>query len=214
MRWLSIVRSRRQHSELLDVRPNQISIYRVAHGKHDFKAGGEFRRTSMRCGHGSCSKWKTRRPFRELGIAAPLTMRDAKLTLATETAYSHVPFQLGCRPKTRRPRFCRGLRESNLSLKIFACKSLGNGQTHPEGRARPTRRLIMDLVCIVMSKPTIACLHRRASPPKSRRIQTFSHASPNGSADSDDEGSRKFTEGKNSQAGRNPPALKRAPRTL
>ena len=58
---------------------------------------------------------------------------------------SHVPFQLGYRPKTRKPRFCRGLRESNLNF-----GNLANGQTNPEGRARLTRRLITDLVCIVI----------------------------------------------------------------
>src|SRR5438132_11535653 len=55
---------------------------------------------------------------------------------------SHVPFQLGYRPKSRRPRFLgRGLRECpNLETE--------NGQTNPEGPARLTRRLIMDLVLI------------------------------------------------------------------
>src|SRR5437016_6068396 len=62
---------------------------------------------------------------------------------------SHVPFQLGYRPKTRRPRFCRGLREC-LNLETE------NGQTNPEGRARLTRRLIMDLVFIVIFKLSIA----------------------------------------------------------
>ena len=57
---------------------------------------------------------------------------------------SHVPFQLGCRPKNRRPRFfSRGLREC-LNLETE------NGQTNPEGPARLTRRLIMDLVFIVI----------------------------------------------------------------
>jgi hypothetical protein len=55
-----------------------------------------------------------------------------------------VPFQLGYRPKSRRPRFfSRGLREC-LNLETE------NGQTNPEGPARLTRRLIMDLVCIVI----------------------------------------------------------------
>jgi hypothetical protein len=61
---------------------------------------------------------------------------------------SHVPFQLGYRPKNIRkkpkgPDFCRSLRESNLNLECY-------GQTNPEGRARLTRRLIMDLVRIVI----------------------------------------------------------------
>jgi hypothetical protein len=34
---------------------------------------------------------------------------------------------------------------------------LANNQTNPEGRARLTRRLIMDLVCIVISRLSIAC---------------------------------------------------------
>ena len=56
---------------------------------------------------------------------------------------SHVPFQLGYRPKTRRPRFYRGLREC-LNLETE------NGQTNPEGPARLTRRLIVNLVLIVI----------------------------------------------------------------
>src|SRR5205823_9541275 len=57
---------------------------------------------------------------------------------------SHVPFQLGYRPKSRRPRFLVGAFENvNLNLECY-------GQTNPEGRARLTRRLIMDLVFIVM----------------------------------------------------------------
>ena len=57
---------------------------------------------------------------------------------------SHVLFQLGYRPKSRRPRFLIGAFEKCLKLET------GNGQTNPEGRARLTRRLIMDLVCIVI----------------------------------------------------------------
>jgi len=38
----------------------------------------------------------------------------------------------------------------NLNLECY-------GQTNPEGRARLTRRLIMDLVFIVIFKPSIAC---------------------------------------------------------
>ena len=65
---------------------------------------------------------------------------------------SHVPFQLGYRPKSRRPRFLVGAFEKCLNLETE------NGQTNPEGRARLTRRLIMDLVFIVISKPSIARL--------------------------------------------------------
>ena len=57
---------------------------------------------------------------------------------------SHVPFQLGYRPKSRRPRFLIGAFEKCLKLQTE------NGQTNPEGPARLTRRLIMDLVCIVI----------------------------------------------------------------
>lgn len=57
---------------------------------------------------------------------------------------SHVPFQLGYRPKSRRPRFLVGAFEKCLNLETE------NGQTNPEGPARLTRRLIMDLVCIVI----------------------------------------------------------------
>jgi hypothetical protein len=56
-----------------------------------------------------------------------------------------VPFQLGYRPKTRRPRFWSG--PSRIESELG---NLANGQTNPEGPARLTRRLIMDLVCIVI----------------------------------------------------------------
>ena len=58
---------------------------------------------------------------------------------------SHVPFQLGYRPKTRRPRFWSG--PSRIASELG---NLTNGQTNPEGPARLTRRLIMDLVLIVI----------------------------------------------------------------
>jgi len=46
--------------------------------------------------------------------------------------------------KTKRPRFLVGAFENwNLNLECY-------GQTNPEGRARLTRRLIMDLVRIVI----------------------------------------------------------------
>ena len=61
-----------------------------------------------------------------------------------------MPFQLGYRPKTciktKRPRLLVGAFENgNLNLECY-------GQTNPEGRARLTRRLIMDLVFIVIFK--------------------------------------------------------------
>ena len=52
--------------------------------------------------------------------------------------------------KTKRPRLLVGAFE-NLNLNLVCY-----GQTNPEGRARLTRRLIMDLVRIVIFKPSIA----------------------------------------------------------
>ena len=62
---------------------------------------------------------------------------------------SHVPFQLGYRPrnvrkKQKAPTFV-GASEIESEL-----RNLTNNQTNPEGRARLTRRLIMDLVFIVI----------------------------------------------------------------
>ena len=62
---------------------------------------------------------------------------------------SHVPFQLGYRPKNmhknqKAPTFV-GASEIESEL-----GTLTNNQTNPEGRARLTRRLIMDLVDIVI----------------------------------------------------------------
>src|SRR5438309_10821776 len=67
---------------------------------------------------------------------------------------SHVPFQLGYRPKppqnAKGPDFLVGAFEnSNLNLKYY-------GQTNPEGRTRLTRRLIMDLICINIAELSIA----------------------------------------------------------
>jgi hypothetical protein len=63
---------------------------------------------------------------------------------------SHVPFQLGYRPKCKRPRLLVGAFEnSNLNLECYE-------QTNPEGRTRLTRRLIMDLVRIIIAKVSIA----------------------------------------------------------
>jgi hypothetical protein len=64
---------------------------------------------------------------------------------------SHVPFQLGDRPRNTR---------KNQKAPIFVgaseieseLRNLTNNQTNPEGRARLTRRLIMDLVRIVITK--------------------------------------------------------------
>jgi hypothetical protein len=60
-----------------------------------------------------------------------------------------VPFQLGYRPKNIRkkrkaPTFV-GASEIESEL-----GNLTNNQTNPEGRARLTRRLIMNLVCILI----------------------------------------------------------------
>ena len=62
---------------------------------------------------------------------------------------SHVPFQLGYRPrnirkKQKAPTFV-GASEIESEL-----GNLANDQTNPEGRARLTRRLIMDLVRMVI----------------------------------------------------------------
>ena len=68
---------------------------------------------------------------------------------------SHVPFQLGYRPK-----FIRKKRKAPTFVGASEIESelgnLANNQTNPEGRARLTRRLIMDLVCIVISSLSIA----------------------------------------------------------
>src|SRR5713101_7022604 len=56
---------------------------------------------------------------------------------------SHVPFQLGYRPKAKGLDLSRGLRKRNLNLESWS-------QTNPEGRAQLTRRLIMGLVSIVI----------------------------------------------------------------
>ena len=66
-----------------------------------------------------------------------------------------MPFQLGYRPKNIRkkrkaPTFV-GASEIESEL-----GNLANDQTNPEGRARLTRRLIMDLVCMVISRLSIA----------------------------------------------------------
>jgi hypothetical protein len=66
---------------------------------------------------------------------------------------SHVPFQLGYRPKNIRrkqkaPTFV-GASEIESELGNLRLR-LANNQTNPEGRARLTRRLIMDLVFIVI----------------------------------------------------------------
>ena len=67
---------------------------------------------------------------------------------------SHVPFQLGYRPRNIRknqkaPTFVGAFEKLSLNLECY-------GQTNPEGRARLTRRLIMDLVLIVIFKQSIA----------------------------------------------------------
>ena len=65
---------------------------------------------------------------------------------------NHVPFQLGYRPKSQKaPTFVGAFEKLNLNLECY-------GQTNPEGRARLTRRLIMDLVRIIIAKSSIAWL--------------------------------------------------------
>src|SRR5260370_33733791 len=66
---------------------------------------------------------------------------------------SHVPFQLGYRPKAEGPDFWSGPSEIESELGNLRLLNLANGQTNPEGPARLTRRLIMDLVLIVIFEP-------------------------------------------------------------
>ena len=73
---------------------------------------------------------------------------------AHSVSNSHVPFQLGYRPKNpqnaKGPDFLVGaLEKLNLNLESY-------GQTNPEGRTRLTRRLIMDLIRIIIAKRSIA----------------------------------------------------------
>ena len=72
-----------------------------------------------------------------------------------------MPFQLGYRPKNMRknqkaPTFV-GASEIESEL-----RNLTNNQTNPEGRARLTRRLIMDLVFIVILENEYSTLSVRA----------------------------------------------------
>jgi hypothetical protein len=54
------------------------------------------------------------------------------------------------------PTFGRSLRDLNLNLECY-------GQTNPEGRARLTRRLIMDLIRIIIAKLSIAPLQTKCT---------------------------------------------------
>jgi hypothetical protein len=64
---------------------------------------------------------------------------------------SHVPFQLGYRPKIQKaPTLVGAFENFNLYLECY-------GQTNPEGRTRLTRRLIVDLVRIIIANVSIAC---------------------------------------------------------
>ena len=76
---------------------------------------------------------------------------------AHDVSNSHVPFRLGYRPKSRRPRFLAGAFEKCLNLETE------NGQTNPECPARLTRRLIMDLVFIVIFVSEYSTPFRRNS---------------------------------------------------
>ena len=62
---------------------------------------------------------------------------------------SHVPFQLGYRPKNirKKQKATTFVGASEIESELG---NLTNDQTNPEGRARLTRRLIMDLVFIVI----------------------------------------------------------------
>lgn len=85
----------------------------------------------------------------ELASRCPLKLAGrAGFEPAHGVSNSHVPFQLGYRPKNIRkkrkaPTFVGAFENLNLNLECY-------GQTNPEGRARLTRRLIMDLVFIVI----------------------------------------------------------------
>src|SRR6185437_11253067 len=85
---------------------------------------------------------------------------------------SHVPFQLGYRPKNLRknqkaPTFVGAFGE----LESDYIK--GYGQTNPEGRARLTRRLIMDLIRIIIAKPSIARFQSESTPATMREFCGF-----------------------------------------
>ena len=71
---------------------------------------------------------------------------------------NHVPFQLGYRPKTTSAKKQKAPTFVGASEIESELGNLTNNQTNPEGRARLTRRLIMDLVFIVISKLSIALL--------------------------------------------------------
>ena len=72
-----------------------------------------------------------------------------------------MPFQLGYRPKN-----IRKMRKAPTFVGASEIESepenLANNQTNPDGRARLTRRLIMDLVCIVISSLSIAWFPQRS----------------------------------------------------
>jgi hypothetical protein len=61
-----------------------------------------------------------------------------------------VPFQLGYRPKTTSAKKQKAPTFVGASEIESELGNLTNNQTNPEGRARLTRRLIMDLVFIVI----------------------------------------------------------------
>jgi hypothetical protein len=77
---------------------------------------------------------------------------------AHSVSNSHVPSQLGYRPRTciknqKAPTFVGAFENLNLNLECY-------GQTNPEGRTRLTRRLIVDLTRIIIAKMSIACFQR------------------------------------------------------
>ena len=68
-----------------------------------------------------------------------------------------MPFQLGYRPRNIRknqkaPIFVGAFEKLNLNLECY-------GQTNPEGRARLTRRLVMDLVFMVIFETEYSALN-------------------------------------------------------
>src|SRR6266849_8318513 len=76
---------------------------------------------------------------------------------------SHVPFQLCYGQKNTKAPILSGPSEIESEL-----RNLTNGQTNPEGPARLTRRLIMDLVCIVIFETEYSMLSE-AIPSLARR---------------------------------------------
>ena len=98
-----------------------------------------------------------RRLYESRVLPTELASRSSTKNLAGRAGFepahgvsnSHVLFQLGYRPKTRvknqkAPTFVGAFENLNLNLECY------EEQTNPEGRTRLTRRLIVDLVRIII----------------------------------------------------------------